>query len=522
MGSGLARRHLEDAGYRRRTIAFALKNVTDTYQPSDAGHVRHGSSSAPHPAAPVEPCALADVEAIWQRWMAGGDLYPLHVALGTYAANCLPGDPVWSMLVGGSGSGKTEAVQSLARLPDVRLASTISGEAALLSATPRRERSNGSTGGLLRAIGDHGVLALKDFTTILATHRDRRGEILAALREVYDGEWHREVGAEGGRSLHWKGKVGCVTGCTTAIDTAYAVVAALGTRFLLARMPVVDRRQQARQSMVQAGREGEMRQQLAAAVAGLFAEGPPRPPAELTEEVVAPLVEVSNLVALARSPVERDARHEIELVPDPEAPTRLAKALAMLYRGLTSVGLVSEDARNLVLRVGLDCVPKLRRLILLALVNADNPTTSEIAGLVDHPTITTRRALEDLAAHGVVVRTPAAKRGLSDRWSLPPSWRELVGGLSVSSGCRHSSASCNSSSCTQHPEEDETDKPPSANSAPSSNEDFSEGAFGDAPDLGRCPLCGTPLAAPAGDPGCPGCDAGDPWCPGCRAHVETG
>ena len=46
--------------------------------------------------------------------------------------------------------------------------STIASEGALLSATPRRERNKKATGGLLRKIGDHGVLVIKDVTSILS------------------------------------------------------------------------------------------------------------------------------------------------------------------------------------------------------------------------------------------------------------------------------------------------------------------------------------------------------------------
>jgi hypothetical protein len=38
-----------------------------------------------------------------------------------------------------------------------------------------------------------------DFTSILSQNRDTRGQVLAALREVYDGSWDRPVGADGGK-----------------------------------------------------------------------------------------------------------------------------------------------------------------------------------------------------------------------------------------------------------------------------------------------------------------------------------
>jgi hypothetical protein len=40
--------------------------------------------------------------------------------------------------------------------------------------------------GLLRQIGDFGVLLCKDFTSVLAQNKDACAEAMAALREVYD------------------------------------------------------------------------------------------------------------------------------------------------------------------------------------------------------------------------------------------------------------------------------------------------------------------------------------------------
>jgi hypothetical protein len=444
----------------------------------------------------VEPRALADVEAVWRRWMEGDDLYALRVVLGGYAGNLLPGDPLWLMLVGGSGSGKTEAVSSLARLPDVLMESTITGESALLSATPKRDRGQGATGGLLRQLASPGVLVLKDFTTILAMQRDRRSEVLAALREVYDGEWTRSVGAEGGRRLHWKGKVGIIAGCTGAIDSAHAVIASLGTRFVTPRMPDVIRANQSKRAMAQAGKETQMRAELADAAAGLFADGLPEEPWELTEEELDRLVEIASLVALARSPVERDYRGNLDLVLDSEAPTRIAKELATLYRGLSAIGLGADASLTITIRVGMDCIPKLRRKCLEALFSGEEwMATPIVASTVDHPTTSTRRALEELQAHKLVLRRSAREgRSNVDRWSLTEAARAAIASYtrSVSTPAGR----------LQGPSKDPNDA--------------ERDIYGSS-----CPACGGALEEHADDPDCLGCLAEWPWCPGCHAHFDA-
>ena len=53
-------------------------------------------------------------------------------------------------------------------------------------------------------------------------HTETRAEVLAALREIYDGAWTRHVGTDGGRTLAWKGKVGLLFAATGVIDSHYA------------------------------------------------------------------------------------------------------------------------------------------------------------------------------------------------------------------------------------------------------------------------------------------------------------
>ena len=113
--------------------------------------------------------------------------------------------------------------------------STIASEGALLSATPRRERNKKATGGLLRKIGDRGVLVIKDVTSNPIADRNTRASVLAAIREIYDGRWERNVGTDGGATLTWTGRIVIVGAVTTAWDAAHAVVATMGDRFVLLR-----------------------------------------------------------------------------------------------------------------------------------------------------------------------------------------------------------------------------------------------------------------------------------------------
>jgi len=112
--------------------------------------------------------------------------------LAAAAAERLAGDPLWLLVISGPGNTKTETVQALSGA-GAHVSSTISSEGALLSASPRKSRAKTATGGLLRKIGDRGILVIKDVTSILSADRNTRAGVLAALREVYDGRWQRNA-----------------------------------------------------------------------------------------------------------------------------------------------------------------------------------------------------------------------------------------------------------------------------------------------------------------------------------------
>jgi hypothetical protein len=365
------------------------------------------------PPPPAEPRTLDNVLATFAKHLSLPDTIAVRAVLGAYAAHRLPGDPVWLLAVGGSGRGKTEIVCALEGIADTRAAAVLT-EAALLSGTSRRERAAHATGGLLRELGDSGVLILKDFTSILSQHREQRAQVLAALRELYDGKWTRHLGVDGGQSLEWSGKLGVLGAVTTILDRAYAVMGIMGERFLLVRLPVDSDRALAFAALKQVGHETAMRAELGAAVRGLFARPLLPAPARSNEETER-LVTLAQLVARGRSPVERDYQGALDLILDPEAPTRVVKCLAQLWNGLHAIG--DPNPWEVVARVGLDSIPKLRRAVLDALADGEQRDTTWVRLAVDHPKQSTTRALEELVAHQLATRRSPGP-GKADQWRL--------------------------------------------------------------------------------------------------------
>jgi hypothetical protein len=170
-----------------------------------------------------------------------------------------------------------------------------------------------------------------------------------------------------------------------------------------------------------------MRAELAGAMHDFLAGRPTTRPA-IPDTVYGQLADLADFVTRARSGVFRDGyKRELEYVPEPEAPTRLAKVFVALSSGLAVVhgrDEVAEDDLRIVHRVGLDCIPTIRRRVIVALVGGaiagdddGSLDTSRIAGATRFSTRAARYALEDMRGLGIV-DCEKGGAGKADRWSL--------------------------------------------------------------------------------------------------------
>lgn len=346
---------------------------------------------------------IAEAEAVFTRWLGKEyDLGALDVVLAAAAVEQLGGDPAWVLVVSGSGNAKTETVVSLAGA-GAHIVSTISSEGALLSATPGKERSSDATGGLLRKVGPRGLVVIKDFTSILSMNRDMRSAVLAALREVYDGQWDRNVGTEGGRTLTWRGRIVVIGAVTSAYDSAHAVIAAMGDRFCLVRVDsTTGRRAAGRQALSNVDHEVAMRAELAGVVGGLLA-GVDRDRAMLTDEVQETLLDLADLVTMGRTAVERDYQGNVVDAHQPEMPTRFAKMLGQITRGGLALGMSPARALSAAARAAGDSMPPLRLAILADLAAHPNSRTSDVRVRLQRPRSTVDRELQALHVLGLAV-----------------------------------------------------------------------------------------------------------------------
>jgi hypothetical protein len=202
---------------------------------------------------------------------------------------------------------------------------------------------------------------LKDHGSILSLRPDAKAEILAALREVFDGSWTRHLGTDGGVTLSWSGEVGLVFGATEAFDDHHSVIGSLGDRFLLCRL-TSSYGGQLKKALDHTGRANKvMREELAKAVAGLFANDL-QEPARFTEDEFQRLDNVVSLAVRLRAHVNRHPySREIESIHGAEGPGRLGLSLERLFAGLVAIGLPRDKALLIVEDITLASTPPIRR-----------------------------------------------------------------------------------------------------------------------------------------------------------------
>ena len=335
------------------------------------------------------------VEPIVRTHFFRPDLTAMRAVYAAIAAHDLnTGPPVWPMLVTPPGSAKTTTFEPLEVLPNVTAIDRLTPNTFLsgqITQGPRRRRPPS----LLHRIGESGVLLFPDFSTVLSMKPDNRASVLSDLRRIYDGHLHKETGTDE-KPLDWRGRLTVAVAVTPEIDRYHSVFESLGARFTIIRA--------ARAGGDDAGEEAamaamdqdpqEVRDDLEIAVTVLFNDLPDGQ-IQIRDDLRQQIAALAEFAVCARTPVARERSNKKELlyIPDPEASTRLAQQLSQLARGSARLDRrtrVSATDIALVRRVGVDCIPNLRWLVLNAALTGRSASSGNI------PPSTFHYAKEDL------------------------------------------------------------------------------------------------------------------------------
>lgn len=167
---------------------------------------------------------LADVREEFEKYIVISDKWALDVVMATFVGNeLIDRDPLWTIIIGPSSGGKTTLIAPCVSLPHTYFVDDLT-EKTLLSGY----KVKGKEASLLKKIGS-GMIAISDFTSILAKNPISRGEILTQLKLVYDGKLTKETGTG---SIAWTGKIGFLGASTPDIYSYLENSRSMGERFL--------------------------------------------------------------------------------------------------------------------------------------------------------------------------------------------------------------------------------------------------------------------------------------------------
>jgi hypothetical protein len=368
------------------------------------------------------------------------DPSPFYVSMATVAANMIGGGhPVWVMLIGPGGAGKTAAIRAIEKIPGVHPEGALESKRALLSGVGKKDRASGATGGILLALGQRGLLALGDFTNTMSQSVQELKETVGALRDIADGEYKRSLGTDGGKPFIWTGHIGFLGASTPEIDDHAVTIGRLGQRWIFYRYGFTDGYHETWKALSLSDR-GLAARAIQRLVREFFESlcmefscynpcfklqhvaghkciaGPPR--REITEKEKIRFIGWATLTARCRSIVPREERtYERTNTPDLEPPMRLGESMAQLYLGMEMIGLPDDERWKLIEKVAWDSItPRLRGQLVRELYirsehgwDAARISTGEAEEMLNVGLAAARRTVEDLQVLGVLER--ADKKG---------------------------------------------------------------------------------------------------------------
>lgn len=355
----------------------------------------------------------------------------IKLICATVIANRLHTVPVWLIVVGPSGGGKTEFINIVKNCFQVHSQSTLTPQTFLSGQTSNRNTQTS----LLSVIGKTGILLFKDMTTLLSMNWDARTQIMSQLREIYDGRIKKTFGT--GMVVEWpadpksRGYIGFIGASTDVIYNFLEMYKTMGERFILYYPEQPDRFMTARKATSNIEIINKRREEIGAMVKEYLdgiVEIPaalPKIPYELNEDIIA-LAEFSTR---AQGSVTRDLHSpgkEIIEFHDPTMPTRVAEqmtALACAFSIMNKDGVILESDKKILYKIAMDSMSRSRHKVLTKLTEYSEVDNGGLAEDMNIPANTTRRWLQDLNVLGLVDRV---RTGRSDHWRLKQIYKDLM------------------------------------------------------------------------------------------------
>ncbi len=337
--------------------------------------------------------------------------------------------PVWMFLIGGTSAGKSTALSVLYRIPFVTLISDLTSNTFLSGM-----KIAGQETSLLKKLGDNFVVVMKDFTTMISKADDAKQQIIAQMREIYDGNLSKETG--NGKRIEWgtkekPSKGTFIMASTEAIYKIQSEFADMGTRAINYVLPLQDERKSAKAALKNKRNHAAATKKLEALqadvaefVAHMIAVAPTEF-APIPEQLEDDIISVAMLAERARSVVDRTYQGEVNLALSAGMPMRMSEQLMALAQFMTYVngGEMTPAMHAAIAKVAFDSIPKQRKLILEVMGHYRYCDVVGIAQKINYPHAVVRKWVEDLNMFKIVDRSLAGRREV---WLLREEYRQTL------------------------------------------------------------------------------------------------
>jgi len=378
---------------------------------------------------PNEIKTIEDLEEEFSNVFEIKDTGFVRIVVASVIGNRLDMDPVWLMLIAPSSGGKTEIINSLNGLDFIYPISDIT-----VNTFASGMKVTGVQTSLLLKM-NNGIMAFKDFTSILSKSREAKSEILKQLREIYDGEYNKHTGT--GTTISWKGKLGAIGGATEIIYRHLEEFAAMGDRYIMYSIDQPDRKAASKRARENTHKIIEYREHLKECCKYYinsvieYMENNEIDEINLPKEVEDELYNVTDFATRARSAVLTDFKSgQVDLVPSIEMPMRvvnqlntIASAFILMDKAAPAIykkdtGTISNRDKNILYKIALDSIPRTRRDVLKLLAEyREGVTTAGVGTELNLPTASVGKYLAQINALGICKRIKN-KGPHGDKWIM--------------------------------------------------------------------------------------------------------
>lgn len=370
----------------------------------------------------IDNPSIEDLYMIYKKWLWIEDTKRIDIILATYLTTKIEGTPIWIILVGKSGDGKTEQIMALKNMPEFY---------PLYELTSRTLVSGNDKAKDLAPELNNKFVVIPDMAQIMELPPQEKASLWAQLRNLFDGHIGKMSGYGMGVRKSYDNLRITLVGCSTPIiDGQILIHQGLGTRELIYRTEdIIDQNMIMEYSMNNEDYEKEMKKELIAITTN-FLKDKQMIRKELNEKELEELKRIAEFISLIRTTAEFDSyTNELRNKAYPENPTRIIKQLKRLYLALISLDkdYKSEKAFEILWHLAKSCAFPIRisifEFFLRDLINTNRSIeykTNEIANNLSIGKNTAKRELSLLWNIGLVTKT---ERDEGSRWLPTDYWK---------------------------------------------------------------------------------------------------